>query len=80
MSRRKFHKFTIFIKIRIRKTGSSGSRGFKINTGSTATGTPLVESHEVANIKAHANGRNKSQHCCVSSANIVASVCMGLKV
>ena len=37
------------VKIRIAKTGSSGSRGFKINTRSTATGTPLVERHEVAN-------------------------------
>ena len=40
-------------KIRIAKTGSSGSRGFKINTSSTATGTPLVERHEVANIELH---------------------------
>ena len=35
-------------------------------------------------LKAHANGRNKSQHCCVLLgfflANNVASVCMGLKV
>ena len=28
-------------------------------------------------VKAHANGRNKSQHCCVLLANNVASVCMG---
>ena len=34
-------------------------------------------------LKAHTNGRNKSQHCCVLLgflANNVASVCMGLKV
>ena len=31
-------------------------------------------------IKAHANGCNKSQHCCVLLANNVASVCMGLNV
>ena len=31
-------------------------------------------------VKARANGRNKSQHCCVFLANNVASVCMGLKV
>ena len=30
--------------------------------------------------KAHTNGRNKSQHCCVLLANNVASVCRGLKV
>ena len=30
--------------------------------------------------KAHANGRNRSQHCCVLLANNVASVWMGLKV
>ena len=31
-------------------------------------------------LKTHANGRNKSQHCCVLLANNVASVFMGLKV
>ena len=41
------------VKIRITETGSSGSRGFKLNTNSTATGTPLVERHEVADIKLH---------------------------
>ena len=29
--------------------------------------------------KTHANGRNKSQHCCMLLANNVASVCMDLK-
>ena len=35
-------------------------------------------------LKAHTNGRNKSQHCCVFCwrflANNVASVCMGLYI
>ena len=33
----------------------------------------------MAYFKAHANGRNKSQHRCVLLANNVASVYMGLK-
>ena len=40
---------------------------------------------QFTNFKAHANGRNKSQHCCVLLGFFwptisVASVCMGLKV
>ena len=37
-------------------------------------------SYSLSNLKAHANGRNKPQHCCVLLANNVASVCIGLNV
>ena len=56
------------VKIRIAKTESSGSRAFKINTSSTATGTPLVERQGVANIELH-QAMHTVIHCYISGLN-----------
>ena len=58
-------------------------RDERMKTGLNRADLYVRDVHMETRLKAHANGRNKSQHCCVLLGflvNNVASVCMCLSV